>query len=158
DEAPDAEQGDALPPTGSPPSSSSSGDDLNLMLGGASNAIQPDPFLGQFSSGEAEEAPIASVEGPPPSESFDAVARVIAFTDPTPMDPVMERRDADSPPATGSELEGAQEQELFPAATNGERSGVTPASSDGFPAIDLSAPPTSRVAPKPDDDEDEADD
>src|SRR4051812_1273331 len=51
--------------------SSSSGDELNLLLGGSAIELKPDPFLAPISSGDPDAGPVASAQGPPQSESFD---------------------------------------------------------------------------------------
>src|SRR3954466_7766283 len=64
------------PPADATAYSSSSGDELNLLLGGSSTELKPDPFLIPLSSGDADAVPIAPGQAPPPSESFDTVAPV----------------------------------------------------------------------------------
>jgi hypothetical protein len=205
----DSDEPDVLSDHGLPPRppgalSSSSSDDLSAALSEA--AAKPDPFLGAFSSEEkADESPAPVPEPPgfpPPSESFDAIAPLNAFTEPTPVEPVIgpptsadasptvpaspapvssgsfdaidsaataaaptQPSSFDAFPALGAaalqpEGSGFDPVLMFPPVASDPSPAQHPASSDDFPQLDLSAPPSADPGPKSpkDDDEDDDDD
>ncbi len=61
---------DEVAPPVLPPYSSTSGDELNVLLSQSLTHLKPDPFLGEFS---AESSKAETVVEDPPHESFDAV-------------------------------------------------------------------------------------
>lgn len=82
-------------PPRDPRSVTTSGDELNLLLPESLETIDPDPFLGEYSPESSpspesiDDSPVADfAHDEPPSESFDAVAVLNAFTEPSPIEPI----------------------------------------------------------------------
>ncbi|MHC5541653.1 DUF4352 domain-containing protein, partial [Singulisphaera rosea] len=166
-----------IPP--GPPLGSSSNDELTQLLSDTLTKPTPDPLLGEYSADAPtlEEAETTHEEGAGPRESFDAVAILNAFTDPTPIDAVgpsssspraaaTEPRPDDSAIASAEDRAHGDRERLeglttdlsaasvptssaFDLIVGGDPEGPPPqpVSYDAFPSLDLSAPGTNPPAP-----------
>jgi len=141
-----------------PPYSSTSGDELNVLLSQSLTEPKPDPYLGEFSASPPEgppDAEAATLGEEPAHESFDAVAPVNAFTDPDPVNFVADATSPeavlDSSPSVPANKE-TSDAEVWPSPQDlaiGELgSGEVPANPANTSSFDVFAP-TAPVGPPP---------